>query len=280
MKELLLGEEAWPPGMGEPLRVILRGIIAHVRGMPEILGLAAGGSFITGLMDEFSDLDLILAAAPPSFSRVMDSRKAIARSMGPLLAAFTGEHVGEPRLLICLYGPPPVHVDLKFLTPEMLGSRVEDPVILWDRDGEIGGALQRASAAYPLPSLQWIEDRFWAWVHYVCAKIGRGELFEVLDCLAFLRARVLGPLAMLGTSARPVGVRRIEQSVPGFASLLESTVSRYDARDMLRALNAAIRLYRDLRGAAETAPDRSAGAEAAAMDYLRMVSERITDGRG
>jgi hypothetical protein len=31
-----------------------------------------------------------------------------------LLVGFTGEHVGEPRVLICLYGPPVLHVDLKF----------------------------------------------------------------------------------------------------------------------------------------------------------------------
>ena len=31
-------------------------------------------------------------------------------------ATFTGEHVGESRVLICLYGPPLLHVDLKFVS--------------------------------------------------------------------------------------------------------------------------------------------------------------------
>ena len=45
----------------------------------------------------------------------MGERRTIAESCGGLLAAFTGEHVGEPRLLICLYGPPLAHVNLKFV---------------------------------------------------------------------------------------------------------------------------------------------------------------------
>jgi hypothetical protein len=53
--------------------------------------------------------------------------------MGNLLAAFTGEHVGEPRLLICLFADPLMHVDLKFISLGQLSSRVEDPVILWER---------------------------------------------------------------------------------------------------------------------------------------------------
>ena len=48
---------------------------------------------------------------------------AFAAGLGPLLACFTGEHVGEPRLLIALYGPPPVHVDLKFVPVLGLGPR-------------------------------------------------------------------------------------------------------------------------------------------------------------
>ena len=45
----------------------------------------------------------------------MAQRKVLAGTLGHLLHAFTGEHVGEPRLLICLYGPELLHVDLKFM---------------------------------------------------------------------------------------------------------------------------------------------------------------------
>jgi len=275
MKERFLEESLWPAGMAEPLRAMLRKIVPRLRDMPEILGVAAGGSFITGGMDEFSDLDLVLAVAPPEWERVMGSRKAIAQSLGPLLASFTGEHVGEPRLLICLFGPPPVHVDLKFLTLEMLEKRVEDPVVVWDRSGGMSEVLRKGAARFPQPSIQWIEDRFWAWVHYTAAKIGRGELFEALAGLKFLNENVLGPLALREASARPTGVRHIEQAAPAFASRMQSTIARYDARDALRALRAAVELYRGLRNKTADAFTRGTEAEAAVMDYMEAVSARI-----
>ncbi|NRS94850.1 hypothetical protein DFH40_002566 [Clostridium beijerinckii] len=46
----------------------------------------------------------------------MNERIKIAESLGTLLSAFTGEHVGEPRLLICLCEPELLHVDLKFVS--------------------------------------------------------------------------------------------------------------------------------------------------------------------
>ena len=46
----------------------------------------------------------------------MQARVQLAESLHLLLAAFTGEHVGEPRLLICLYRSPLLHVDLKYVS--------------------------------------------------------------------------------------------------------------------------------------------------------------------
>src|SRR2546426_9064106 len=94
-----------------------------------LVGLAAGGSFITGELDEYSDLDLVVVSFPEASHDVLREGSDIAQRLGPLLAAFPGDHVGEARLLICLYGPPLLHVDLKFLSPAELLPRVEDPAI-------------------------------------------------------------------------------------------------------------------------------------------------------
>jgi predicted nucleotidyltransferase len=123
-----------------------------LRRHPALVGVAAGGSFATGRMDEFSDLDLVVVAHPSSWPGVLDQRRALAASLGPLLVSFTGEHVGEPRLLICLYGPPLTHVDLKFVAPADLRVRVEDPVLLWDRDGSVAAALAQGHAAIHSPT--------------------------------------------------------------------------------------------------------------------------------
>lgn len=152
-----------------------------------ILGIAAGGSYISGEMDEFSDIDLVIAVADSDFKAVMDDRFKIIEKLGRVLSAFTGEHVGEPRLVICLYGSPLLHVDFKFVSIKDIAERVEDPVILWERDNAITNGLRFGEAKFPLPSLQWIEDRFWVWVHYVATKIGRNEIFEAIETISFLR---------------------------------------------------------------------------------------------
>jgi hypothetical protein len=260
-------------------RDFLHAALEQLPADPRIAGVAAGGSFRTGTMDEFSDLDLLIAIEPEEMDGVMAERQRIAASLGPLLAAFTGEHVGEPRLLICLYdGAPILHVDLKFLALPDAARRVEDPCVLWERDGRLTQALAAGSAAFPEPDLQWIEDRFWVWMQYGASKIGRGELFEALDGLSFLRAIVLGPLALARCGARPAGVRRIEQADPAFSRSLQATLAAHSAADCLRALRACADLYRALRGDPPGLQRRQA-AENAAMQYLEEMERHCSDGR-
>lgn len=276
MAESLLPESDWPASLEPAQRALLRSLLTGLRRAPTLIGVAAGGSFISGRMDEFSDLDLVVVTDPDTWSAAPDGRRALAASLGPLLAAFTGEHVGEPRLLICLYGPPPVHVDLKFVTPDALAKRVEDPIVLWDRDGRLHEALRGGVARYPAPDAQWIEDRFWIWVHYVAAKIGRGELFDALDSLGFLRGRVLGPLILEEAGAQPNAVRRIEYDAPARARELEATLAGRDARECLRALQATIALYVSLRERrADPALRRSPEAEAAALAFFAAIESRL-----
>lgn len=86
-----------------------------------LTGLLAGGSMIHGAMDEYSDLDLVIVCDNVYRNEIMEQRIQLAEELGQLLSAFTGEHVGEPRLVICLYGPPLLHVDLKFIRNQSLG---------------------------------------------------------------------------------------------------------------------------------------------------------------
>lgn len=105
-----------------------------------IHSLLAGGSIIHGGFDKYSDLDFVVVVDPLHYDKIMVQRRVLAGTLGHLLHAFTGEHVGEPRLLICLYGPELLHVDLKFVTLEMLTQRVEEPAVLFTRDNT---ALER-----------------------------------------------------------------------------------------------------------------------------------------
>ncbi len=246
MADIVLDRARWPPMPGMH-RAFLEAAIPHVQTDERLVGLAAGGSLITGVLDEYSDLDLVVVTRPDTFAEVLREGPALARRLGVLLAAFTGEHVGEPRLLVCLYGPPLLHVDLKFVARDDLAHRVEEPMVIWDRDGQVSASLARGRAAYPQPDLQWIEDRFWVWVHYLVVKIARGELFETLDGLAYVRSHVLGPLILREAGVQPNGVRRVETSAPAAVSALRATIGAHDRSACTEALRATVALYAELR---------------------------------
>jgi hypothetical protein len=259
----------------EPHAEFLRSALDQLKQDSRLVGVAAAGSYLTQSLDEFSDLDLVIAIEPSANEAVLSERNEIAASIGPLLAAFTGEHVGEPRLLICLYGPPLLHVDLKFVSLADAADRVEDPAVLWEREGRLSVALRTRTARYPQPDLQWIEDRFWIWIHYGAAKIGRGELFEAIGFLAYLRAEVLGPLSLVLSGKRPSGVRKLESGAPDLARRMRTTVAAYDAGACAGALRAAAEIYRELRaGLATKELITNARTEEAAMSYLAQIETR------
>ena len=225
----------------------LRRLIERFSADPRIVAILAGGSYLSNSLDRYSDLDLVIACEQGHFAELMLEREAQAASLGSLLEAFSGEHVGEPRLLICLYEQPLLHVDLKLVELDDLSDRVEDPALLWARDDRASAALSRGVAEYPAPDARWLERRFWVWCHYTAAKIGRGELFDALRSLDYLRSVVLGPLGLQRAGARPSGVRRVETVDPELAERLRATVASYDAADCLRALVACVDVYRWLQ---------------------------------
>ena len=206
-------------------------ITGIIRKDPAVIGLAVGGSWLTNEIDEYSDLDLVLVTKE-KISHDKQKMLAYARSFGELLSGFTGEHVGEPRVLICLYA---------------------------------------STAKFPYPSFQWIEDRFWVWVHYILQKIGRGEYMEAFDCFGLLRMMVLGPLLHIKNNQLPRGVRKAETHLsPNDLEALKSTVPSYDRASLIKALTNSIDLYKKLRASLfnDTVTLQSA-TEKRVMEYLR-----------
>ena len=113
--------------------------------------LLAGGSYIHGGFDEHSVLVLVVEES--AYADTLSSRLAFAESLGELVSAFTGEQVGEPRLLIFLYGPPLLHVDLKLVTASDLDRRIERPAVLFARArstrGTVGCSADRMAQHEP-----------------------------------------------------------------------------------------------------------------------------------
>ena len=65
---------------------------------PRILAVAAGGSWGTPAMDEYSDIDLIVAVDPAQLAVVVRDAAVIAAALGPLLVSFPGDHLGPSRV--------------------------------------------------------------------------------------------------------------------------------------------------------------------------------------
>jgi hypothetical protein len=234
--------------------------------------LEAGAGSI-GRLDRYSDLDFVLVAADGAYESLLAARVAVAEGLGPLLACFTGEHVGEPRLLICLFETPRgdrlLHVDLKVVRADDLARRVDDPFVHFDRTGASRAATAEARAVWPNRTPQWFEDRLWIWVHYAAARAARGEIFEAIDSLGFIRAQVLGPMISARAGLPQRGLRRIE-SVDGANAALARTLATPNSRSVRDALTATAELYGELREHSPP-PSPRIRAEELAIAYLDLV---------
>jgi predicted nucleotidyltransferase len=214
-----------------------------------ILGLAVGGSFIENDMDEFSDLDLVIVVDNYYYEDVMSERFEIINEFGELLSAFTGEHVGEPRLVIALFKicDELMHIDFKFVSVNDLSNRVEDATIIFEKNKTITNEFGKKQAEFPPLNYQNIEDKFWIWIHYGTVKIGRGEVFEAIEFISFLRQNVIGPMILVKNNKLPKGVRKIELNNFKEVEVLKKTVPEYSRKSCIKSLEIIIKLYLELR---------------------------------
>lgn len=237
----------FPNTLPDTHRQLLITIIEVFSKDTRILGIGASGSYASNSMDKYSDLDLVIAVTPEEFENVMNERFEIIDRIEGKVAAFTGEHVGEPRLVITLFEPNALHIDFKFVALPDAASRVDDTKVVWERDRLLSDVYKDSCAHYPQPDPQWIEDRFWTWIHYGVTKIGRGEYFEALEFISFLRSTVLAPLALTQSGQTPSGVRTIEKRLPVFSEELLNTIAIHNQASLISALQKCIDLYRMLR---------------------------------
>jgi hypothetical protein len=248
-------------------------VTALVQQDENVIGLAVAGSWISGQLDAYSDLDLVLITRE-KIGGDKEKMLAYARRFGNFISGFTGEHVGEPRVLICLYDDPLLHVDIKFLLLEEFEQRVEDPVVLFERNGLLTEMYSKTKSTWPQPDPQWIEDRFWTWVHYVATKLARGEYFECVDALGMIRGWVLAPLLQLKNKNQPRGLRKLEQQLPA-ADLgqLVGTVAQPNKDSVINALENSITIYRSVRPLVSANILLQSFAEKRSLEYFEKIKQ-------
>ncbi|TVU58083.1 oxalate:formate antiporter [Vibrio atlanticus] len=237
----------FPQSLPNTHRVLLQEILDALSQDHRICGIGASGSYTSDSMDQYSDLDLVIAVNSEDFSDVMAHRFELIEQVKGNVAAFTGEHVGEPRLIVSIFEPHAVHVDFKFVALPDAATRVDDTQVLWERDSLLSDVFASAQPHYPQPDPQWIEDRFWIWTHYAATKIARGEYFEALEFVSFLRQNVLSPLALKQAGLIPSGVRTIEKRLPEFSTKLLKTVAMPERESLITALEQCVNIYLGLR---------------------------------
>jgi predicted nucleotidyltransferase len=251
-------------------------VVEIIKNDKNVIGVALGGSMITNEIDEFSDLDIVLVTAN-KISVDKEKMLTYANRFGSLLTAFTGEHVGDTRVLICLYDKPLLHVDIKFLTLQEFHTRVENPLILFDTKNQLLNVINSTKAEHSFPGYQWIEDRFWCWIHYEAVKLGREEYFEALNFLGFLREIALSPLLQIRNKNLPKGLRRVEKILSGpDLEKLKSTIAKYELTSIFESLNNAINIYRELRRDLYPSDIKlKTEAEKKCIEYLRQIKKVI-----
>jgi hypothetical protein len=240
---------------------------------PSVIGLTVGGSWLSEELDEYADLDLILVTKT-KISEDKHHMMRYAQGLGNLLSGFTGDHVGEPRLLVCLYDDPLLHVDIKFLTLDEFKIRVEEPVILLDTNDQLKLIIDTTTVVFPYPNYQWMEDRFWIWTHYTLGKIARGELFEAIDAIGFIRANVIAQLLHIKNDQLPRAMRKVETKLK-FEEIqsLKETIAYYDQQSLLMSLKKIVELYRQLRkDLFQDGIQMQANTEMAVMEYFNTIN--------
>lgn len=211
---------------------------------PDILGMTIKGSFALESADEFSDLDLSFVIREGAYEDALGRRLELAGAPEEPVASFTADHLGVPELLIVLYDDL-VHVDFRYVPLNDFPDPQEDlPCrVVWERDGVLTERLSGALPAQSHLDLAWIEARMWTWVWYTHAKILRGEVYEALDALQFLRSTVLFPLVAVTRGERPRASRRAEELVGDLGEDFAATVASPSRSATMQALEKTVHLY-------------------------------------
>ena len=118
--------------------------------------------------------------------------------------------------------------------------------VLWERDGIVSTSLPANHEEDLAADLRWIEERVCTWSWYIETKVLRGELYEALDALQYLRDNVLFKVLALQREERPSAARRVEARTGVWTNQFAETVPVLSRESTMNALQAIMALYQVL----------------------------------
>ena len=86
----------------------------------------------------------------------------------------------------------------------------------------------------------------WTWAWYIQSKVVRGELFEALDGLQYVRDRVLFRLLAMRDGVAFSGSRRAEARMGDLRERFDRTAARADRPELMASLTETVAIYDEL----------------------------------
>lgn len=236
-------------------RRLLERAVSHFQTDRRVIGLAVGGSIAHGGVDFYSDVDLQIVVRDADFDAAFADRDAAAQAVGQPLFRFIADHIpGGDQLYIVLYQEL-VKLDFSYKrTSEMKPNwRLANRPILKDSKGfmaDVQHQSQGLRSPTPAPeTILVLHQKFWPWCWYVFGKIMRGELWEALDGVHWIRSMALLPMLDWVADRPHEGYRRLESKIDQqlSAQLTNTLVPQLKVEALYAALQAEIVLFCVLR---------------------------------
>lgn len=273
-----------PANMGpEPAGLVERFVVACQED-PRVVAAFLGGSFAGGTADQYSDLDLYLVTAEDGYRSFFADRRQFMRALGDIVFCEDFSEFGFD-MVVFIYADG-LHGELA-LAPQSNFLHIHGgPYIkLVDKNG----ILQSTEFPYYKPSLDAQREElrhaiYWFWRELLnCARsLARGHLWTTAAYVETLRRYVMTLLRQQYDSSVPD--RRLQTLVPPEdRETVETTFPRMDARDLVRAMHALIRIYRKLapdlaRAQGIRYPDHLEGVVAPGVSELLEKSVELKSG--
>jgi hypothetical protein len=235
----------------ETHQLVLDRFVAVCQADQRVVAAFLGGSYASGVADEYSDLDLGLIIADEAYDDFFAARESFLQQLGTLLVLQNSNRRDPDILFFILAGE--VEGDLTLGRASHFQQMHVGPYrILLDKQGILAGVIfppiarphdEQVKALHGLISWFWHDL-----AHHFIASMARGQLWSAYGALEDMR-RICVDLACLDANfgAEPESYEKVEQAVPAERlAALAASCCPLEREAMLRAARVIVQFYQAL----------------------------------